>query len=145
MNLIELTKRCAEAIPDFPKKVNSASSKGRVVFFKYIVNGVVHEGTAQWRLSVEDPEQGFALCHFFANGQEWAFRLYEHNEKIHVFSVGLPKTGRPHRLFTCDYDASTLRGTCSLCGKYAILKQGEYSAMLPQHQAMRFMSAASLW
>jgi len=150
MDLIELTKKCAEAIPDFPQEtVNTLSgreteevvsfrypsSSGKNVTFKYLVNDAVHEACARWRVSLKDPAQGFAFCHFNANNQEWAFRLYEQETKIYVFSVGLPATGHPHGLFTCYYDMSTRNGACSLCGEYGILKFGEYGGMMVPHVA----------
>jgi hypothetical protein len=150
MNLIELTKKCAEAIPDFPKETVNVpakedprkietlevvsfrhpSSKGKYTSFKYLVDDAVYEASAEWRISLKDPSQGSALCHFRTNGQEWIFRLYQHEEKFYAFSVGLYGTGRPRRLFTCYYDASSRYGTCSLCDSYGVLKFGEYGGML---------------
>jgi len=150
MDLIQLTKKCAEAIPGFPKEIidtssgeeaketisfKSPSASGKNVAFKYTVNDVVHEASAKWRISLRDPAQGFALCHFSANDQEWTFRLYRDESKIYVFSVGLPASGRPHGLFTCYYDQSTRNDTCSLCGEYGVLKFGEYGGMMVPHVA----------
>lgn len=129
MDLTILTTQSVATIPGFPE-ITGMSSRGRSVSFKYTVDEAVYEGSADWRVSTREPEQGFALGHIIAGKQQWMRRLYKHGDRILVFSVGLPNTGRPHKLFECLYDASSRYGTCSLCGVYGILKQGEYDGML---------------
>lgn len=139
--LEQLTRDYMATIPGFPRIDAMTTEECRVTAKCHLEDGTMCVATMAWHFSTGQPEQGFARGHLAVGHQEWIVRPYRRANGSTVFlHVGSPNTGRPHRLFYCQYDFSGQFGTCSFCGKKGVyVKQGEYSG-IPLVHIMRCQS-----